>query len=79
MRDVSSTRSSFALGGYSYSHLQALVAEDKIPNIGTKGAPRIRRCDVPMKPGRGRRPTRGPTKGRLLDASVRRAREALDA
>lgn len=41
------------LGGYSYSHLQHLVAEGTIPNVGSEGAPRIRRRDVPRKPGHG--------------------------
>jgi uncharacterized protein (DUF2126 family) len=38
--------------GYSYSALQQLVAQGKVPNAGTKNKPRIRRCDLPMKPGR---------------------------
>lgn len=42
------------IGGYSYSHLQHLVADDTIPNVGSKGSPRIRRRDVPVKPGHGR-------------------------
>lgn len=42
------------IGGYSYSHLQHLVAEGKILNVGKKGDPRIRRCDVPVKPGYSR-------------------------
>lgn len=42
-----------AIGGYSYSHLQHLVADGDIPNVGRPGAPRIRRCDVPRKPGHG--------------------------
>ena len=41
------------VGGYSYSRLQHLVAEGKIENVGEKGSPRIRRFDVPTKPGQG--------------------------
>ena len=37
--------------GYSRDHLRALVASGEIPNAGKKGSPRIRRCDLPMKPG----------------------------
>ena len=36
-------------GGYSYSHLQHLVADGKIENVGGEGSPRIRRSDVPKK------------------------------
>ena len=43
--------------GYSYSHLQHLVANGEIDNVGEKGSPRIRRCDVPRKPGVGGRLT----------------------
>lgn len=37
--------------GYSRDHLRSLVASGEIPNAGRKGAPRIRRKDLPMKPG----------------------------
>lgn len=39
------------LGGYSADHLQRLVASGKLENIGRKNRPRIRRIDVPTKPG----------------------------
>lgn len=45
------------IGGYSYSHLQHLVAEGQLENMGEKGSPRIRRCDVPRKPRGGKRPS----------------------
>ena len=35
--------------GYSYSSLQQKVAAGEIPNIGDKGRPRVRRCDLPLK------------------------------
>jgi hypothetical protein len=38
-------------GGYSVDHLQRCVASGKIENVGKKGRPRIRRADVPLKPG----------------------------
>ena len=38
--------------GYSRDHLRALVASGDIPNAGVKGSPRIRRRDLPMKPGK---------------------------
>lgn len=41
--------------GYSADHLQRLVADGKIPNVGRKGRPRIRVVDLPKKPGRGLR------------------------
>jgi hypothetical protein len=39
------------IGGYSADHLARLVREGKLPNVGRKHAPRIRRTDVPLKPG----------------------------
>lgn len=39
------------LSGYSQDHLGRLIRDDKIPNAGRKGAPRIARRDLPMKPG----------------------------
>ena len=38
--------------GYSYGHLQRLVAEGELENIGSPGSPRVRRGDLPRKPGR---------------------------
>lgn len=61
------------IGGYSYSHLQHLVADGEIENVGEKGAPRIRRSEVPVKPGHG---NGGPaSKGDLLDRSLELHRE----
>ena len=40
-----------ALGGFSTDHIQRLVASGRIENVGRKGRPRIRRDDIPMKPG----------------------------
>ena len=37
--------------GYSADHLRALVTSGEIPNAGRKGSPRIRRRDLPRKPG----------------------------
>lgn len=39
------------IGGYSIDHLQRLVASQQIENVGRKGKPRIRRGDVPTRPG----------------------------
>lgn len=36
--------------GYSPDRLRHLVAAKQIPNAGRKGAPRIRRGDLPVKP-----------------------------
>ena len=36
---------------YSYSSLQQRVARGELRNVGKKGSPRIRRCDLPMKGG----------------------------
>jgi hypothetical protein len=37
--------------GYSVEYLGRLVRHGMIPNPGKKGSPRIRRCDLPRKPG----------------------------
>jgi hypothetical protein len=37
--------------GYSISALEKMMARGDVPNAGRKGAPRIRRCDLPRKPG----------------------------
>jgi hypothetical protein len=42
-----------AESGYSYSALQKMVSDGTIQNVGKKGAPRVRRGDLPKKP-RGR-------------------------
>ena len=39
------------LGGYTVEYLQRLVRAQKITNVGKKYRPRIRRADVPVKPG----------------------------
>ena len=39
------------LGGYTTDHLQRLVSKGTLANVGRKYRPRIRRVDVPMKPG----------------------------
>ena len=46
--------------GYAYSTIQQRVANGEIPNVGEKGAPRVRRCDLPRKaqPPRGRQGAR---------------------
>lgn len=38
--------------GFSYSSLQKKVAAGELSNIGEKGKPRIRRCEIPKKGGR---------------------------
>lgn len=46
-------REAHEIGGYSIDHLQRIVKSGSIPNVGTKGRIRIRRSDVPVKPGHG--------------------------
>ena len=43
--------------GYSYSALQKMVADGKLPNVGDKNRPRVRRGDLPRKAGRLNKPT----------------------
>jgi len=37
--------------GFSVSHLGRLVSEGRVPNAGERYSPRIRREDLPRKPG----------------------------
>ena len=46
--------------GYSYSAIQKMVAEGKLPNLGDKNRPRVRRGDLPRKAGQL---PRGPSDG----------------
>jgi hypothetical protein len=39
-----------AASGYSADHLSREVREGRLRNVGRKGAPRIRRADLPRKP-----------------------------
>lgn len=45
-----------AESGYSAEHLRKLVASGKIENAGRPNAPRIRRADLPIKPGSRSKP-----------------------
>jgi hypothetical protein len=36
--------------GYSVERLRHMVADGSVPNAGRKGAPRVRRADLPRKP-----------------------------
>jgi hypothetical protein len=50
-----------AMSGYSIDHLSRLLREGKLPNVGRKGAPRVRLTDLPKRPHAplaGRRPRR---------------------
>jgi hypothetical protein len=44
-------REAAMLSGYTVDHLQRLVAGGRLENSGRKGRPRIRRGDLPVKPG----------------------------
>jgi len=39
------------IGGYSVDRLQKLVASGALENVGRRHRPRIRRAEVPIKPG----------------------------
>jgi hypothetical protein len=39
--------------GYSERRLRELIAEKKLPNVGRKHAPRLRRADVPRRATKG--------------------------
>lgn len=63
--------------GYSADHLSRLLKEGKVPNVGRPHAPRIRRGDLPRKPGSpsgARADDRTSFAAVLRDASGTRAR-----
>ena len=37
--------------GYCVSHLRRLITEGKLRDVAEKGQPRVRRADLPLKPG----------------------------
>ncbi len=43
--------------GHSYSSIQKKVATGELQNIGERHRPRVRRCDLPRKKGKGSLPT----------------------
>ena len=49
--DSVSIKEAATLGGFSVDHIQRLVRQGRIENVGRKGKPRIRREEVPTKPG----------------------------
>jgi hypothetical protein len=51
MSEAVTLREASLIGGYSLDHLQRCVASGQIENVGRKGRPRIRRDDVPVRPG----------------------------
>lgn len=59
--------------GYSQEHLRRPVREEEIPNAGRPNAPRIRRADVPIKPGRlaAKRDAENPSNGYNVDEDAR--------
>jgi hypothetical protein len=69
-----------ALSGFTADHLGWLVKEGKLANYGRKGAPRIRRADLPLKSpaksGRPPQPQRAAASGRATDVHnlIRRPR-----
>ena len=42
-----------AESGYARSSCERMIKDGKVENVGEPGAPRVRRCDLPRKPGRG--------------------------
>jgi hypothetical protein len=74
--DLVSLQEASRLGGYSVDHLQRLVRAGKLVQRGRRHAPRIRRSDVPVKPGHQPAPLRPPDPA---DHFSRRRRIVADA
>lgn len=49
--DVVTLAEASLLGGFSVGHLERLVRRGTIQNAGRKGRPRIRRSEIPSRPG----------------------------
>ena len=71
------------VGGYRYDSLSKMLREGKIENVGEKNRPRIRRMDIPVKPGCGADSEGVPVlhvetgRARGLETSVERRRVRL--
>jgi hypothetical protein len=63
-----------ALSGYSSDHLSRLIRDGTLPNAGRKGAPRIRRADLPIRPGAGIASVRNKEYSPFTDARSLRVR-----
>lgn len=50
-------REGAALSGYSADHLARLIRQGTLPNAGRRGAPRVRRGDLPRRPKAAVAPT----------------------
>lgn len=61
-----------AESGYSADHLRHLVASGAIANAGRRGAPRIRRRDLPKRVGADKSSEYSPTSDAIALASRRR-------
>lgn len=49
-----------AESGYSADHLGREITRGRIPNAGRRNAPKVRRADLPRKPGVLPKPSRNP-------------------
>lgn len=63
--------------GYSADHIRRLVREGKVPNAGDDSAAKIRRRDLPLKPGHRR--SGGRTSNRSSGSRARVARTVVDS
>jgi len=59
--DVLDLKAAAKASGYSTDRLRHMIADGDLPNVGRKGAPRVRRGDLPKKPG---------TSGNAFDATM---------
>lgn len=58
------------LSGYTVDHLSRMLRDGTIANAGKKGAPRIKRADLPARPKRGLAKVNGTTYNALTDARL---------
>lgn len=68
--EMVSLKEASILGGYSVDHLQRMVSAKRIQNFGRKGKPRIRRADVPAKPGHSAAALRAESGAANIDVSA---------
>jgi hypothetical protein len=65
------------ISGYSREHIGRLVKQGKIENVGRPHAPRVRRGDLPMKPGS--LPSEGNTKHIVYASRRQTVRSVVDS
>lgn len=65
--------------GYKRESLVCLIRNGTVPNAGEEGRPRIRRCDLPRKPGHQPAPTDGSSGNDSVPSRTQMARSVVES